>query len=610
MKRFLKTCAVAFVLLLMCTFSAFAAENASDNTTWTLDADGTLTISCEGVCNGVPLTEEQWKQVKTIVFTEGVTEIGDCAFDHYWYTSVILPEGVVKIGYGAFSFAEKLSEIVLPSTLTEIGYGAFCCTGLTSVVIPEGVTRIEGAAFERCPLTSITFPETVTSIGEYAFQDCSLTAVTLPSSLRTLGHSAFAGCYLLALIVIPEGVCEIGSYAFCGCRNLTEITLPASLTYIGTSAFRSCSSELRVTLAEGSDSFCMVDDILFTKDQKTLVRYPAYKTETAYTVPSGVEEIYAEAFSNCKNLTEILLPEGLKAIGGKAFAGCENLKSITIPESVDELGEVTSHHGTSEFFGMGNYSVGPLGGSSLTEIVVYSRTANVIPVSPWVDSVFPKNATVYCYHYSATDRGARDVRFPELLPEFTLVYLDEDHEHAYTEEIMAAPTCTAEGEKVFTCSICGWTETETIAKLDHTIGEPQITPATCVYEGEKLYTCTGCTYSYTEKIPKTEHIYDEWDLSAISCVASEVSRKCHYCGRVQTMTLSGDLHTYGEWTETLAPTLQAAGEEQRVCTACGDVQTREVPKLALGEVAVPYVLAAGAVLVPVLAVLILKKKKK
>ena len=76
------------------------------------------------------------------------------------------------------------------------------------------------------------------------------------------------------------------------------------------------------------------------------------------------------------------------------------------------------------------------------------------------------------------------------------------------------------------------------------------------------------------------------------------------------MTLSGDLHTYGEWTETLAPTLQAAGEEQRVCTACGDVQTREVPKLALGEVAVPYVLAAGAVLVLVLAVLILKKKKK
>ena len=324
-------------------------------------------------------------------------------------------------------------------------------------------------------------------------------------------------------------------------------------------------------------------------------------------MPSGVEEIYAEAFSNCKNLTEILLPEGLKAIGGRAFAGCENLKSITIPESVEELGEVTSNAGTSAFFGIGNYGVGPFGGSSLTEIVVHSRKANVLSVSPLADSAFPKNATVYCYRYSATDRGSQDSEF---LPKFTLVYLDEDHEHAYTEEITAAPTCTAEGEKVLTCSICGWTETETIAKLDHTIGEPQITPATCVCEGEKLFTCTGCAYSYTEKIPKTEHTYDEWDVSEISCVASKVSRKCHYCGRVQTMTLSGDLHEYGEWTQTIAPTLKAVGEEQRVCTACGNVQTREVPKLVIGEVAVPYVLAADAVLVLGLVILVFKKKKK
>lgn len=50
----------------------------------------------------------------------------------------------------------------------------YYCTSLASVVIPEGVTKIGKAAFLRCTgLTSIVIPKSVTTIGQGAFNFCS-----------------------------------------------------------------------------------------------------------------------------------------------------------------------------------------------------------------------------------------------------------------------------------------------------------------------------------------------------------------------------------------------------------------------------------------------------
>lgn len=552
-----------FAMLLTLVLAASTKADAENNTTYTLDADGTLTVYCEGVCNGVPLTETEWKTVKTIVFAEGVTEIGEAAFAYLDMTEVVLPKGMTVLGYGAFYECTKLASVTLPETLLEIDGYAFCHTALTSI--------------------------------------------KLPASLNKIGGAAFAECYNLRSLTVPEGVSTLGSAVFWGCGALQELYLPASLTSIGESAFRDTDPALRVRLDVDNAHYCTLDDVLFTKDMKTLVRYPAYKTNTAYTVPDGVETIFGEAFYGAKNLVSLTLPEGLKTIGGKAFADCKNLKKIVIPESVTALGTVGAGLGVPRFAMSGNYSVGPLGDSCFAEIVVLSRTVDVT-ASRWGDMHIPAGVTIYCYHYSETDKGARQAKDAGANPEFTLAYLDEDHEHDYTERITVAPSCTAEGEKVLTCSICGWTETEVIAKLDHTIGEPKITPATCIYEGEKLFACTGCTYSYSERLPKVEHPYPKWDLSNISCVESAVSRKCAYCGRIQTMTLCGDLHAYGEWEQTKKPTLKAVGEEQRVCDLCGYAQVRAVPEMSFSEFITPYVYILDALLVVILLVLLWKKK--
>lgn len=61
------------------------------------------------------------------------------------------------------------------------------------------------------------------------------------------------------------------------------------------------------------------------------------------TLPDTVEEIQANAFNSCKNMTTINLPNSLRIIGTRAFAYCYKLE-LYIPESVCEIGEAAFPH--------------------------------------------------------------------------------------------------------------------------------------------------------------------------------------------------------------------------------------------------------------------------
>ena len=97
---------------------------------------------------------------------------------------------------------------------------------IKTVVIEDGVTRIGYNAFEGCKsLTSVTIPNSVTSIGGYAFARCkALTSITIPNSVTSFGTDAFLGCSNLTSITIPNSVTYIGMSAFCNCYSLTSIT--------------------------------------------------------------------------------------------------------------------------------------------------------------------------------------------------------------------------------------------------------------------------------------------------------------------------------------------------------------------------------------------------
>jgi len=122
-------------------------------------------------------------------------------------TSITIPNGVTEIGNCAFDGCSSLTSINIPDGVTEIGSWAFSgCSSLKSINIPESVTKIVGGAFLHCSsLISVTIPYGVTEIGGFAFYGCSsLTSINIPGGVTEIRNYSFSGCSSLELVIIPD----------------------------------------------------------------------------------------------------------------------------------------------------------------------------------------------------------------------------------------------------------------------------------------------------------------------------------------------------------------------------------------------------------------------
>ena len=154
------------------------------------------------------------------------------------------------------------------------------------------------------------------------------------------------------------------------------------------------------------------------------------------------------------------------------------------------------------------------------------------------------------------------------------------------------------------CSRCDVTDTKTAHQWD----DGKITTAaTCTAAGEKTYTCNDCNREKTETVSATGHNwFDAWmhdtthhwhDCENANCPVTENSGKSGYaehaggaanCTQQAVCTICGtaygDLdangHDWGEWRVTKPATTSAAGEEKRVCQRnASHTETRAIPKL-------------------------------
>ncbi|MDR1937742.1 MAG: leucine-rich repeat domain-containing protein, partial [Tannerellaceae bacterium] len=132
----------------------------------------------------------------------------------------------------------------------------------------------------------------------------------------------------LTNIVIPEtvsyegenySVTSIGNSAF-SYTGIVSVTIPASVINIGEEAFLSNNHLASFTVAGDNPNYSSENGILFNKDKSTLIKYPAAKTETSYTIPTSVTRIGDWAFEYCTNLESITIPASVSTIGHCPFA--------------------------------------------------------------------------------------------------------------------------------------------------------------------------------------------------------------------------------------------------------------------------------------------------
>ena len=289
-----------------------------------------------------------------ITIPDSVTSIGGRVFeDCISLTSITIPNGVTSIGDYTFYGCKSLTSITIPCSVTSIGYKAFdFCKNLTNITIPDSVTSISDDAFSNCEnLTDITIPDSVTSIGSRAFYGCkSLTSITIPNGVTSIGGSVFEDCTSLTSITIPNSVTSIGNYTFYGCTSLTSITIPDSVISIGWCAFYDCASLTSITIPNSITSIGLEafdntpwydskpDGIVYIG--KILYRYKGdMPANTNIVIPDSVASIGYRAFYMCTNLTSITIPNSVTSIEESAFECCKGLTSITIPNSVTSIEE-------------------------------------------------------------------------------------------------------------------------------------------------------------------------------------------------------------------------------------------------------------------------------
>jgi len=98
------------------------------------------------------------------------------------------------------------------------------CSSLTSMVLPDGLTKLGNFVFYACSsLTSVSLPDGLTQLGSCVFYDCSsLTSVSLPNGLTQLGDEVFCNCSSLTSVALPDGLTQMGQEVFYQCDSLTS----------------------------------------------------------------------------------------------------------------------------------------------------------------------------------------------------------------------------------------------------------------------------------------------------------------------------------------------------------------------------------------------------
>lgn len=393
----------------------------------------------------------------------------------------------------------------------------------------------------------------------------------------------------ITALVIKPGITYIGANSFKYHKNLKTVDLPTGMSEIGAAAFSHCES------------------------LETIV------------IPDGVTKVGNDLFHSCTKLKMVVLPQGLRWISSFMFYYCIELSVVVIPKSVYEINR--------DAFSKCNQLWHVLYTGSKSQ---WKR----ITIQGSVDN------SEYCLE-SATRHYKCDGDEITDLANKDCSICNGPCEHKWNDgKVIEDPSCAAEGKRKYTCTLCGETKTESIPKLDthdfdywkpfdeachkricHLCGIEETEPhvlddglvtkdATCTVEGVKTYTCTQCRGTVTESISATGHSYGQW-LQTIAPTYEEPGleeRECGNCGAKEQRSISKlepaptepSEPTPTKPSEPAATEPQASTPSTAPSTPSGSNSQTETPKAPI----LPIFLGVAVVILGSVALLILRKKRK
>ena len=156
--------------------------------------------------------------------------------------------------------------------------------------------------------------------------------------------------------------------------------------------------------------------------------------------------------------------------------------------------------------------------------------------------------------------------------------------HKAVKDAAVAATCETTGKTEGShCSVCGTVlkSQTTIAALGHNWDSGKVTKAaTCTTAGTKTYTCTRCKKTRTETIAAIGHkaVKDAAVAATCETTGKTEGSHCSVCGTVlkSQTTIAALGHSWDGGKVTKAATCTAAGTKTYTCTRCKKTRTETI----------------------------------
>ena len=322
--------------------------SCGEQVNWQLDSNGNLVISGTGEMEEYANAQDApWYSCKDKI------------------TSIIIQEGVTRIGNNAFVDLAEVKMIDAADSVTYIPEGVFSgCEAVEKISIPfvgmdrnaSGSESVLGVVFGKVSSGGTVQYDTLngTQLTGYRYAiPASLKDVEITDADR-IGFGAFYNCNNLQSIKLNEGITSIGQYAFRYCSGLSEMVIPVSVEHIFEGALNGCESLNMLTVpyigsnASANNDYDAVLGVIFGRETGGTAQYYRLEgtslTGAPYAIPAALKKLTVTneqripigAFCNCSYLEELHLSADISEIGLYSFYNCTSLTDIYYDASEDQ----------------------------------------------------------------------------------------------------------------------------------------------------------------------------------------------------------------------------------------------------------------------------------
>ncbi len=515
--------------------------------------------------------------LKKIHFGKNLTAVGAYAFAHCdGLENLAFPNGLKELGESIFFDCTALQEVYLPDTIQTMGVRIFeNCPALKTFTLPKNIKEVPDSLCRNCTaLQKINLHDQVTKIGFMSFAGCeSLSEVSLPASVTTIDSAAFSLCHSLKEFYVSANVTSLPSGFLADCEGLEKVIVDAGnpnyfsdehgllfnkaktelilcpMSYGGTCYipatvntinfyYAMSSTRLeRIEVSDQNQTYCAVDGVLYSKDQKTLLHYPYNRPDKVFTVPETTTKFGDYAFEGTQNL-ETLILNSVFEDSYFPISYCDSLKTLIFGEKVQ-----------------------------LEDVYLYI---------PRVDQVIIRNVN---FAPSITPADYGEEKITTYVPDGSaLLKNDDPYSHVNAINMAAQPHShisylsaytaagNVDGRAVYSC-YCGETEEKTI----HLLGKTHTLEPGCK-DGKIYAECLNCREeNVMEVLPANgQHSYKWVSHQEGSCNTPAVDLyRCKDCNdpkEVEDRLVNGH-----SCIETVVPaTCSDKGYTHSECSVCGE----------------------------------------